>query len=72
MKINKLIKYNKENIALRESLKQMNATLTKFIELLKDVKIKKMGKPKYGLENQPTEYKLRARGAEEKTLNVKF
>lgn len=66
----KLVMLNKENISLRESLKQMNSSLTKFIELLKHFKIKKMGKPKYGIENLSTDYKLRARGAEEKTLNV--
>ena len=68
----KLIMLNKENIALRESLKQMNSSLTKFIELLKHFKIKKLGKPKYGIEDLSTDYKLRARGAEEKTLNVIF
>lgn len=66
----KLVMLNKENISLRESLKQMNFSLTKFIELLKHFKMKKMGKPKYGIENLPTDYKLRARGAEENTLNV--
>lgn len=47
----------------------MNAGLTKFIDILKDYKIKKMGKPTYGNEKLPVEYKLRSRDAEELNYN---
>lgn len=43
----------------------MNSGLTRFIEFMKDYKIRKLGKPKYGIENLPVEYKLRSRDAEE-------
>jgi len=56
---------NEENLLLRSTLKQMNTSLTSFIELLKDYKIRKLAKPKYGNENLPTEYKLRSRDAED-------
>jgi len=62
----KLILLNKENIILRDELKTINNGLNKFIEVLKDFKIKKIGKPKYGNENYSTEYKLKSREEEEK------
>lgn len=60
---------NKENIMLREELKAMNRGLTNFIEALKDFKLRKMGKAKYGNENYTVEQKLRTRDGEEKNYN---
>ena len=42
----------------------MNSSLTNFLEVLKEFKIRKLAKPKYGTENQPLEQKLKSRGAE--------
>jgi hypothetical protein len=63
--IEKLLILQRENNTLRTTLKQMNSGLTTFIEHLKDHKLKKLAKPKYGLEDVPIEMKMRARDAEE-------
>lgn len=61
----KLALLGKENKVLRETLKKMNSSLNRFIEVLKDHQIKKMAKPKYGMEDLPVEHKLRTRDAED-------
>lgn len=65
-----LVLLNKENIVLRDELRTLNNGLTKFIELIKQYKIKKLGKPRYNNENYSVEYKLQSRDQEEKNYNT--
>ena len=61
-----LVLLNKENIMLRDELKNLNNGLSKFIEFIKKYKLRKQGKPRYGNENYTVDYKLRSRDNEEK------
>lgn len=64
-----LVLLTRENLSLKNTMKQMNHGLTRFVEALKDYQMKKLGKPKYGIENLSVEYKLKSRDAESMNYN---
>lgn len=53
-----------ESSVLKGTLKNLNIALSGYIEQMKDYKIKKMGRKKYGLENLTVDYKLQVLEAE--------
>ena len=60
-----LIILNQESNLLKDTLKILNAGLTRYIEAMKDYKRKKEGKRKYGIEDLPEEYLLKVGIAED-------
>ena len=64
-----LVLLTRENNSLKNTMKQMNHGLTRFVEALKDYQMKKLKKPKYGIENLSVEYKLKSRDAESLNYN---
>jgi hypothetical protein len=64
-----LVLLTRENTSLKNMMIHMNHGLTRFVEALKDYQIRKLGKHKYGNENQSVDYKLRTRDAESMNYN---
>jgi hypothetical protein len=64
-----LILLTRENNSLKNMMIHMNHGLTRFVEALKGYQISKLGKHKYGNENQSVDYKLRTRDAESMNYN---
>jgi hypothetical protein len=64
-----LVLLTRENTSLKNMMIHMIHGLTRFVEALKDYQIRKLGKHKYGNENQSVDYKLRTRDAESMNYN---
>jgi len=60
----KIILLSQESHILKDTLKNMNAGLSRYIEIMKDYRMKKMGRRKYGNENLSVHYKLKSKEAE--------